>query len=449
MVQADYDNDGDVDVLVLRGALARAPPAATRSRCCATTATGASRTSPSTAGLGERYYPTQTAAWADYDNDGDLDLYVGNEEDGRDVTDAPCQLFRNEGDGTFADVAAAAGVENHAFAKGVVWGDYDGDRFPDLYVSQPAGRTASTATTATAPSPTWRAQAGVDAAARQLPGLVLGLRQRRRARPLRRGVPWSHRRPRRGGAQLLRRPCRRSSSGASTGATGAAASATSPRRPGSPACHLAMGSNFGDLDNDGWLDFYLGTGLPGLRGPDAERRCTATPRARLSGRDRTAASATCRRATASRSPTSTRTATRTSSSRWAAPIPAIAPSNVCYRNPGFGSHWIALQLVGTRSNRSAIGARIRVDIVEGGTRRSIYRWVTSGGSFGANPLRQSIGLGAATVVDRLEIYWPTSDTTQVFTAVAADRIYRVVEGEDAIEELRLPAPATPAATAAR
>ena len=120
-----------------------------------------------------------------------------------------------------------------------------------------------------------------------------------------------------------------------------------------------------------------------------------------------------------------------------------------YQNPGFGGHWIALQLAGTRSNRSAIGARIRLDITDGGKRRSIYRWVASGGSFGASPLRQSIGIATATVVDRIEIYWPTSDVTQTFTAVAADRIYRVVEGEDAIEELRLPPPAAGSATAAR
>ncbi|NIV47989.1 MAG: CRTAC1 family protein, partial [Gammaproteobacteria bacterium] len=80
--------------------------------------------------------PTQTAAWGDYDNDGDLDLYVGNEssaageidpytgeEDASSALRAPSQLFRNEGDGTFTDVASAAGVENFGYTKGVAWGD--------------------------------------------------------------------------------------------------------------------------------------------------------------------------------------------------------------------------------------------------------------------------------------------------------------------------------------
>jgi hypothetical protein len=67
--------------------------------------------------------PGQTAAWADYDNDGDLDLFVGHEsEEGRKY---PSQLFQNQGQGRFVDRAAAAGVTNDRYAKGAVWGDFD------------------------------------------------------------------------------------------------------------------------------------------------------------------------------------------------------------------------------------------------------------------------------------------------------------------------------------
>jgi hypothetical protein len=99
--------------------------------------------------------------------------------------------------------------------------------------------------------------------------------------------------------------------------------------------------------------------------------------------------------------------------------------DVLYENPGFGNNWIAVRLVGTRSNRSAIGARIRV--VAGG--RSIYRHVNSGGSFGANPLRQSIGLGKAERVERMEIFWPTTGDTQVVEDLAVNRLVTVIEGE--------------------
>ena len=136
MVQADYDNDGDLDVLVLRGAwfgaAGRHPNSLLRNR-----GDGTFVDATFAAGLGEHHYPTQTAAWADYDNDGDVDVYIGNES--TDELYAPSELFRNEGDGTFVDVADQAGVLNDQFTKGVVWGDYDGDRLPDLYVSNLGG----------------------------------------------------------------------------------------------------------------------------------------------------------------------------------------------------------------------------------------------------------------------------------------------------------------------
>src|SRR5205823_7652673 len=62
-----------------------------------------------------------------------------------------------------------------------------------------------------------------------------------------------------------------------------------------------------------------------------------------------------------------------------------------YANPGGGGRWLTLKLEGTRTNRSAIGARVRVVVRDGGGTRSIARTVGSGGSFGANPLRQEIG----------------------------------------------------------
>ena len=79
------------------------------------------------------HYPTQTASWGDYDNDGDLDLYIGNESS--QSFSAPCQLFENNGNGTFTDVAGRVRVQNHRLAKSVIWGDYNHDRLPDLYVS--------------------------------------------------------------------------------------------------------------------------------------------------------------------------------------------------------------------------------------------------------------------------------------------------------------------------
>ena len=96
-----------------------------------------------------------------------------------------------------------------------------------------------------------------------------------------------------------------------------------------------------------------------------------------------------------------------------------------------------MRLVGVESNRSAIGARIRVDIIEHSERRSIYKHVNSGGTFGANPLRQTIGLGQASSIERLEVFWPTTGVAQIFRNVPMDRILEITEGEPRYETLQL------------
>ncbi len=79
-------------------------------------------------------YSTQTASWGDYDNDGWVDLYIGNESTEGRLN--PNQLFHNNRDGTFSDVAAEAGVAIAGFVKAVVWGDIDNDGRLDLFVSR-------------------------------------------------------------------------------------------------------------------------------------------------------------------------------------------------------------------------------------------------------------------------------------------------------------------------
>jgi hypothetical protein len=108
-----------------------------------------------------------------------------------------------------------------------------------------------------------------------------------------------------------------------------------------------------------------------------------------------------------------------------------------YENPGFENHWITVKLEGVRSNRSAIGARIRAEVVDGGELRSIYRHVNSGGTFGGNPLRQTIGLGQTSRIERLDVFWPTTGITQTFTDLPVDRIIRIVEGEESYSTLGL------------
>ena len=114
-----------------------------------------------------------------------------------------------------------------------------------------------------------------------------------------------------------------------------------------------------------------------------------------------------------------------------------AANDALYENPGFGNHSITIKLVGVQSNRSAIGSRIRVSVIEGAKPRAIYRHVNSGGSFGASPLRQTIGLGKADKIETLEIFWPKTGRTQTFRDVAMDQAIKIVEGEDKYSRMKL------------
>jgi hypothetical protein len=193
-----------------------------------------------------------------------------------------------------------------------------------------------------------------------------------------------------------------------------------------------MGANFGDLDNDGFLDFYLGTGytaifqlMPNLMYHNNAGQWFAN--VTTSG-----GFGHLQKGHAVTFADFDNDGDQDIFEQLGGAYSGDKFYDAFYENPGFENHWISVKLIGVRSNRSAIGARIRVDVVEdqGGNtrRRSIYKHVNSGGSFGANPLRQTIGLGPAARIDRLEVYWPTTGRTQAFTGVAMDQTIEIVEG---------------------
>jgi len=133
----DYNNDGRLDIFVCRGAW-MFTDGRMRKSLLRQNPDGTFLDVTRDAGLGGMVAPSQAAVWADFDNDGWLDLYVAHEsrqETGKPDEVYPSYLFRSNGDGTFTDVAASAGVTNDRYGKGVAAGDYDDDGDMDLYVS--------------------------------------------------------------------------------------------------------------------------------------------------------------------------------------------------------------------------------------------------------------------------------------------------------------------------
>jgi hypothetical protein len=432
LVHADVDGDGDLDVLVLRGGWwfesGRLP-------CSLLQNDGHGRFTDVTfaAGLGDRQLPTQTAAFADYDLDGDLDLYIGREHSERVV--APSQLYRNDGHGIFTDVAAAAGVTNDAYAKGVTWGDVDGDRWPDLFVSNIGGDNrlyhnrgdgtfvdvAATAGVLQPKNsfPCWFWDFDQDGALDLFVGNYdTGV-----------GHIASHLR---GGALSFEHA--RLYLGDGKGGFRDVAVDAGLSWPAMP-----MGCNFGDLDNDGWPDMYLGTGDPQFASLMPNLMFHNVGGRRLQNVTMAGGFGHLQKGHGVAFVDLDGDGDQDVFEVMGGAYPGDAFRNVLFENPGFGHHWLTVRLVGVQSARCAIGAQIRVTVREGDGVRVIRRDVNAGGSFGGNPLRQTIGLGRAAAIERLEVFWPKTGALQVVDGAQVDRTIRIVEGEARCTLLDVPA----------
>jgi hypothetical protein len=425
--QADYNNDGCKDILVMRGGWELAQRRSLlRNNCDGTFADVTAA-----AGLLTPVTSSQTAAWTDIDNDGWIDLFVGNE-------DAPLQLFRNKGNGTFEDIAAAAGVRRTAFTKAVSAGDYDNDGFPDLYVSNfrdgnvlfhnNGDRTFREVTRV----------AGVSGADRGFPAWFFDYDNDGWDDIFASSYYLSIEEI---GRSYLKLPLnamtmklyRNARDGSFLDVTAAA---------NLDKVLMPMGSNFGDIDNDGFLDIYLGTGSPSY--VSLAPSMLLRNRAGASFVDVTVSSGTgeMHKGHGVAFADLDNDGDEDIAFKVGGATPGDAHAFRLFENPGHGRDWIGLNLVGVRSNRAAIGARIKVTVEsDTGARQSMYRTVNSGGSFGASPLQQHIGLGRAARIVEVEIKWPASGTRQVFADVAKNQVIEIHEMADRYSKLeRTPLP---------
>ena len=201
--------------------------------------------------------------------------------------------------------------------------------------------------------------------------------------------------------------------------------------------HLSMAANFGDMDNDGFPDFYLGTGYPSYDavGPNIAYRNNEGQ----SFTDVTfsAGLGHLHKGHGIAFGDLDRDGDQDIFAQIGGFYPGDGFENALYENPGHGNHWISVRLVGVQSNRAAIGARIKLELaMTNGSRRAVYAQVNSGGSFGASSLEQEMGLGQADRVLSMEVFWPTSGIRQVFDDLPLDTRIEVREGAKQYEVLK-------------
>ena len=420
--QTDYNNDGRLDVFVARGAWLQTAirPSLLRNE-------GGGRFTDVTkeAGL-HQPVNSNAACWVDYDNDGWLDVFIGCERQ-------PNLLYHNLGDGTFEEVSARAGLRDHAgsqFCKGTTWVDVDNDDYPDLFLNNFKGAGELYRNNRNGTFTNVSSQMGIYG-------------------PNHGFSCWSWDYDNDGWLDIFATCYDRTLHDVVQGLLGAPHSQQSNRlfrnlagngfedvtqEAGLDLVLATMGSNYADFDNDGLLDIYLGTGEPSFATLIPNRMFKNVGGTRFSEITGTTGTGHLQKGHGVACGDWDRDGDIDLFVETGGAVNGDMFHDILFQNPGQGNHWLTVKLIGKKTNRAAIGARIKV-VGTGEQPLTVYRHVASGSSFGANPLEQTIGLAQSKQVAVLEIHWPTSGTTQVFRDIAVDQAIEVAEFADSYKPI--------------
>jgi hypothetical protein len=438
VTRTDFDNDGDLDCLLLRGGWEK-PLRLSLLR----NDSGRFVDVTVQSGLSEPI-ASESAAWGDYDSDGFLDVFVcgeylppgGTASESKGDARNLSRLYHNEGNGTFKNVAVAAGVTNERCAKGSAWGDYDGDGRIDLFVSnmgqacrmyhnEGGGRFRDVAAELGTTGPDFSFACWFwdfdndglldlyvnDYRARVAEVLVsaMGARLQGSSRP-----------------RVYRNQ-------------GSLGFRDVSQEVGLDRAMAPMGANFGDIDNDGYLDIYLGTGDMSYEGLDVNLLFKNVEGSRFDDATTSSGTGHLQKGHGVSFADYDADGDLDLFVELGGATPGDQAYNGLFRNPGHGRNWLKVKLTGTKTNRAAIGARLRADLkTADGLARSIYRTVGNNSSFGGNSLIETIGMLDATHVTVLTIWWPRSGTTQVFRDIPSGVAIEIVEGSPTYKKLALP-----------
>jgi hypothetical protein len=443
LMQMDFNNDGWKDIFVLRGAWLRGNYGLQPNSLIRNNGDGTFTDVTTTSGM-LSFHPTQTATWNDFNNDGWVDVFIGNETwDGNKISGKhPCELYLNKQDGTFVNVAAQASCAMTGFIKGVTSADYNRDGWKDIFITSLSGERyllknnglkdhipmfedvthEAKLDDVTGTFPTWFWDYNNDGWMDILAG------------------NFSFDKP-------IATYFAEESLGDFNGTSGAlilyrnnhdGTFGNVSKEVGLDHPAFAMAGNFGDIDNDGFLDFYLGTGNPELESivPNkmfkniaGQKFVDVTTAARVGHLQKGHAIAFA---------DIDNDGDQDIYSDLGGAYKGDSFHSSFYLNPGQNknNHWVALDLI-AKDNKSVIGTSISLTFKEGEQQRKVHLDVNSGGSFGASPLRKEIGLGSATEIEELTIHWHPGTDIQTFRNLKPDRVLRIRQGIDQPEIVSL------------
>ncbi len=389
------------------------------------------------------------AAFGDYDGDGFLDLMVVNYVDlrlnalpefggapnckfrGLDVQCGPRglkgsgdSLFHNKGDGTFADVSKAAGVNDPSgyYGMQVVWGDFNNTGRPDAFVTNDSTPKFLYKNEGSGKFSEIGLESGTavneDGAEQASMGLAVG-DYNHTGRPSLYITNFSDE------YSLL---FRNDGDWNFTDVSYKAGVAV-PSLP-----YVKWGAAFVDLDNDGWLDVIAVSGhvYPQVDTLPSGARYREPKILQMNQKDGTFCDASTQGGAALREPQVSRglaVGDLFNDGNMDVVINNLDGAPVVLKNHGVaGRHWVSFELAGTKSNRLAIGARLK--LVAAGITQT--EEIHSGGSYlSQNDLRVHFGLNQATKIDSLEIRWP-SGKVETLKDLEADKFYSALEGQGVV-----------------
>lgn len=433
LTHADYNNDGYLDVFILRGAWDGAngniPNSLLRNNGDGTF---------TDVTLEAKIYstnPTQTAAWSDINRDGWLDLFIANESSESNPNN--CELFINNQDGSFTDYAEKFGLtQRKGFFKGCTIGDINNDGWPDIYLSDYNGKNTLYV---------HNEKAALDEISFKPLSNRRGVSNPERSFPV-----WMFDYNNDGLLDIFVSPYGDPNQSRLTTVVNCFTSNCSKNlcpylylnkgdetfeniasKVGLNEIGLTMGCNFGDLNMDGNLDLFLATGDPDYSTIVPNKVYLNSDEGDFFDVTTTGGFGNIQKGHSVGFADFDNDGDEDIYCVLGGVYEGDFFRNALYENPKSDAQFLGIKLIGAQSNRSAIGSRLCLTYkAKDGTEKKVYRTIGTGSSFGGNSLRELIGLENASSIISLEIDWThRKSKKQTFKNLKLNQFLQIVEGK--------------------